>query len=349
LAIIDLIQWTDERPDELVHRVPETGAGEFKFGSQLVVRESQWAVFVRDGKALDLFGPGRHTLSTNNIPLLAGLIGLPFGGDSPFTAEVYFVARREFTDLKWGTAQPLTYQDTQLGMVRLRAFGTYSIQVDDPQLLVTHVAGSRAAYSLANIEDFLRGIVLNEFNDLLGELHGSLTDIPGMTLELSTAARASLTDDFERLGLRLVTFQIAGITPPDEVAKRIDERSGMAAIGDLDAYTQFQTAQAMREAAQNPGSGAAGTGVGLGAGMAMGQAMADSLSRTKDEPKPPGASAGLTCPNCGQPVSPNAKFCSNCGHPLTVTCPICATDNPAGSKFCSHCGHSLMAERSASQ
>ncbi len=343
MAIIDLIQWADERPDELVHRVPERGSGEFVLGSQLVVRESQSAVFVRDGKALDTFSAGRHTLSTNNIPLLTSLIGLPFGGTSPFTAEVFFVALREFTSLKWGTTQPLTYRDNELGMVRLRAFGTYSMQVENPQMFVTHIVGTRGGYSLASIEDFLRSLILNEFNDLLGNAHTSILDLPAMTLELSNSARLALADDFQRIGLRLVTFQIEGITPPEDVQKRIDERSGMAAIGDMQTYTQFQTAQAMRDAAQNPsGGGAAGIGVGLGAGAAMGQAMAGALSQSASpQQAQQAAPAGTPCAKCGQLVPAGANFCPNCGTPVSRTCASCGAVNSGAAKFCSECGKPL--------
>jgi membrane protease subunit (stomatin/prohibitin family) len=277
VAIIDLIQFPDEGSDEIVHREPEHGSGEFRLGSQLVVRESQRAVFFRDGKALDVFGPGRHTLSTNNIPFLTGLLGIPFGGTSPFTAEVYFVSMREFTSMKWGTAQPLTFRDKDFGMVRLRAFGTYSMRVADPQLLVTHFVGSRGSYTTASIDEFLKSVIISEFNDILGEAQTPLLDLPGLTRELADTARNALAADFQRLGLQLTTFQIGAISPPEEVQKRIDERSGMAALGDMNTYTQFQAAQAMRDAAQNPGGGAASTGVGLGAGVAMGNAMAQSM------------------------------------------------------------------------
>src|SRR4051794_24932137 len=153
--VIDLIQLPDERSDELVRRVPETGSGEFRLGSQLVVRESQRAVFFRDGKALDVFGPGRHTISTNNIPFLTGLIGALTGGRSMFTAEVYFVSMREFTDMKWGTAQPVAFRDADLGMVRLRAFGTYTMRVDDPQLFVGQIVGARGSFGTAAIDELL--------------------------------------------------------------------------------------------------------------------------------------------------------------------------------------------------
>lgn len=283
MAIIDLIQFPDEGSDEIVHREPQNGSGEFVLGSQLVVRESQRAVFFRDGKALDVFGPGRHTLSTNNIPFLTGLLGIPFGGKSPFTAEVYFVSMREFTSMKWGTAQPLTFRDKDFGMVRLRAFGTYSMRVADPQLLVTQFVGSRGAYTTASIDEFLKSVIISEFNDILGEAQTPLLDLPGLTRELADTARNALAADFQRIGLQLTTFQIGAISPPEEVQKRIDERSGMAALGDMNTYTQFQAAQAMRDAAQNPGGGAASTGVGLGAGVAMGNAMAQSMQSAMNQ------------------------------------------------------------------
>ena len=281
--VIDLIQVPDERTDELVRRVPESGSGEFRLGSQLVVRESQRAVFVRDGKALDVFGPGRHTISTNNIPFLTGLIGMLTGGTSMFTAEVYFVSMREFTDMRWGTAQPVAYRDADLGMVRLRAFGTYSMRVDDPQLFVNQVVGSRGAYSTGKIEEFLKSVIVTEFNDLVGETKTALLDLGGLTLELAQTMQAALTDDYKRLGLQLTSFQIGAITPPEEVQKAIDQRSSMGAIGDMSTFTQYQAAQAMREAANNPGGTGdiASTGVGLGAGVALGQTMAQAFQGAK--------------------------------------------------------------------
>lgn len=278
--VIDLIQNPDEYGNEIVRRVPESGSGEFRLGSQVVVRENQRAVFMRDGKALDVFGPGRHTISTNNIPFLTGLIGMLTGGTSMFTAEVFFVSMREFTDLKWGTQQPLAFRDADLGMVRLRAFGSYSMRVDDPQLFVNQVVGARGAFTTASIDDFLKSIIVNEFNDLLGEAKTPLLDLAGLTNELAQSAKAALVDDFKRLGLLLTTFQIGAITPPEEVQKAIDQRGAMGAIGNMGTFTQYQAAQAMRDAANNPGGAGdvAGTGVGLGAGVALGQAMAGALS-----------------------------------------------------------------------
>jgi membrane protease subunit (stomatin/prohibitin family) len=357
MAIIDLIEYPNEASGELVHRVPEHDSGEFRLGSQLVVRESQRAVFFRDGKALDVFGPGRHTLSTNNIPLLTGLIGIPFGGDSPFRAEVYFVSMREFTDMKWGSQQPLVYRDTELGMIRLRAFGTYSMRVRDPQVFVNEVVGARGTYRTTAIEDFLRSVILNEFNDMLGDTHTSILDIQRMTREMADATRASLSDGFARLGLDLVTFQISAITPPEEVQERIDERSGMGAIGDMGAYTQYKTAQAIGDAARNEGGGsdATSTGVGLGAGLGIGQAMAGAIGsayqqgqqgqqaqQQQSQQQQPQQAATVQCPNCSATIPANSKFCPECGTNLaSKTCPECGTANAPTARFCNNCGTQL--------
>ncbi len=348
MAILDLIEYPNESSGELAHRVPENDSGEFSMGSQLVVRESQRAIFFRDGKALDVFGPGRHTLSTKNIPLLTGLLGLPFGGDSPFRAEVFFLSMREFTDMKWGSAQPLVYRDTELGMVRLRAFGTYSMRIQDPQVFVNQIVGARGSYRTAAIEDYLRSVVLNEFNDLLGDVHTSILDIQQMTKEIADASRAALADDFRRLGLELTSFQISAVTPPEEVQERIDERSGMAALGDMGTYMQYKTAQAIGDAANNPGSGgdATSTGVGLGAGLGIGQAMAGAIGGAyggqQGQAQPAAVPETRTCPACQSTIAANSNFCPNCGANLSEQqCPQCKAVNPPGAKFCSNCGTGL--------
>lgn len=327
MAILDLIQLTDEGAGDIVRRVPETGAGEFRLGSQLVVRENQQAVFMRDGKALDVFGPGRHTLSTNNIPLLGRLIGMPFGGNSPFTAEVFFVNMREFTNLKWGSSQPIAYRDTDLGMVRLRAFGTYSMRVKDPQVLVNQIVGTRGAYRTSDIEDFLRSVVIQEFTDTLGDVQTSILDLPKMMNETSAAIRASLADDFSKYGFELTSFQIEAITPPEEVQKMIDQRSGMSAIGNMDDFIKYQTAQGIRDAANNPGT--AGDGASMGMGMGAGIGMAGAMAGAFRDAFSGDSNSGNQQQNTGQqaPITGESKFCTECGAQI-----------PASAKFCPQCG-----------
>lgn len=355
MAILDLIEMPDESGQQIVRRVPVSGSGEFRLGSQLVVRESQTAIFFRDGKALDAFGPGRHTLSTNNIPILSSLFGIPFGGKSPFRAEVYFVSRREFIDLKWGTPQPILFRDTDLGMVRLRAFGTYSMQVADPQLFVNMIVGQQGIYDTGQISEYLRGSIVQQLTALLGQNMKSVLDLGAQFNTLASAARATVAQDFINLGLELRGFQLVSITPPDEVQAFIDQRSSMGALGDMNRYTQFQAAQALRDAANNEGAagGAQGAGLGAGLGMGMGMAMADQM-RQALQPHQPGqtvpapsgqtAAVGSPCPRCHQPVPAGAAFCPSCGAPQApapVACPKCAVLNAPGAKFCQACGTAL--------
>lgn len=288
MAILDVIEFLDPTGRQMIHRVPEGGSGEFRLGSQLVVRESQAAVFFRDGKALDVFGPGRHTLSTMNIPLLTGLLSLPFGGKSPFRAEVVFVNLADFIDMKWGTMEPVTFRDSEFGMVRLRAFGTYAMAIADPQLFVNKIVGTQGLYETGAIEDYLRSIIVSRFNDIMGETMTTLLDLPAKYNEVGAGMRASVTDDFANLGLNLKSFYVTSITPPEEVSKRIDERTGMGVVGNMNQYMQYQTAQAIGGIGGQGGQGgqggstvgdAAGAGLGLGAGMGVGAGMAQIISQ----------------------------------------------------------------------
>jgi len=278
--IIDVIEVPNQQQDEMVRRLPEYGAGDFRFGSQVIVREFQQAVFFRDGKAYDTFGPGRHTITTANLPLLSALIGAVTSGRTPFTAEVYFVSMREFIDQKWGTAEPIPLRDPDLGLVRLRAFGTFSLQINDPALFVNKIVGAQGMYQTPQITRFLRGIIVARMTDLLGELGKGLFDLPALYDEIGAGAKVKAQDDFANLGIQLKTLYINSISPTEETARAIDERASMGAIGDMQKYMQFQMARGVRDAAQAEGGGSlAGAGVGLGAGVGMGSAMAQMMGQ----------------------------------------------------------------------
>lgn len=310
MAILDLIEFLDPTGRQIVHRVPEGGSGEFRLGSQLVVRESQVAVFFRDGKALDVFGPGRHTLSTANLPVLAGLLGLVFGGKSPFRAEVVFVNMADLFDMKWGTQEPVTFRDSEFGMVRLRAFGTYAMAVSDPQLFVNKVVGTQGLFEARQIEDYLRNIIVSRFNDIMGETMRTLLDLPSQYNEVGAGLRASVADDFANLGLNLKALYVTSITPPEEVAKRIDERSGMGVIGNMNQYMQYQAAQAVGNIGGGSGgegggggiADAAGAGLGLGAGMGVGAGMAQIIAQSMQSAQQGGGGGQAAPPAQATPV-----------------------------------------------
>ena len=341
---IDVVEWTDFTGDQIVHRWPQYGQADISMGAQLVVRESQAAVFFRDGKALDVFGPGRHTLTTGNLPLLERIINIPFGGRTPFQAEVYFVNMRTFTNLKWGTASPVIFRDQELGAVRLRAYGLFTMRVDDPQLFVNKVVGTEHRYDTESVAAWLRDFIVARFNDVLGTTLDSVFDLASRYDELGAAAKARLTDDFRNYGMVLEDFLIDAVTPPDEVNRMIDERAAMGAVGDLDRFTRYRTAQAIGDLARAGGDsgGAAATGAGLGLGVTMAQLFAQALN--PQQAAAPGVATPVegttTCPN-GHVVAREAKFCPQCGAKIEQHLPgRCPNGHPVppGSKFCPECG-----------
>src|SRR3990172_5394656 len=274
--IFDVVEYPNEMQDEFVHRLPESGAGDFRIGSQVIVREAQTAVFFRDWKALDAFGPGRHTVTTANIPLLIDLVGKLFNERSPFTAEVYFVSVREFPNEKWGTPQPIIVRNPGmgLGVALMQGFGTFSMQVSDAQQFVTQIVGATGVYRTSDIQARLRSMLLSKLQDLLGETTAakSVPEFIALVEEIGAGVRAKAQDDFRALGLTLKAFYIESLKPSDRSAEEL------RAMGMLDVatYTQLQAADAMRDAAQNP-SGGAGLTAGIGAGMGIGGAISDAL------------------------------------------------------------------------
>ncbi|MEO8504658.1 MAG: SPFH domain-containing protein [Acidobacteriota bacterium] len=326
---MDVIQYQDPTGHTMVARWPASGTAAVQFGSQLIVEESQQAVFFRDGKALDTFVPGRYTLQTQNLPLLTTLLSIPFGGKSAFQASVAFVSSKTFLDLKWGTKEPVIYRDTELAMVRLRAFGKFAIRIANAQVFVNQVVGSQNIYTSDGVESYFKDVIVARLTDLLGDSLKSIFDLAKVYDGLAMGLKARVSDDFSKYGLELVDLYLGAITPPEEVQKVIDERSGMAAAGNLDQYMKFKAAKAIGDAAQAGGEGGVGAGVGIGMGAGLGmmlpQMMRDAMQSgagasaapapaANAAPAAGGSPAGAAfCSQCGTKLAAEARFCANCG------------------------------------
>lgn len=271
--LIDIIQWVDETRDTMVWRFPRY-ENEIKNGAKLIVRESQVAALVAGGKLADVYQPGTYTLSTPNMPVLSDLMGWKYGFESPFKAEVYFVSAKTFTDRKWGTKNPIMLRDSEFGMVRLRAFGTFSVRISDAATFLRQLAGTNSAFSLEELDQQLRDMVTARFSDVLGSSKIPALDLAGNYGQLGQYVSTRIEPDFQQYGLQIVNFYVENISLPPEVEAAMDKRTSMGVIGNMAAYTQFQTANAIPDAAQNPGGMA-----GIGAGMAMGVNMANAMSQ----------------------------------------------------------------------
>ena len=282
--MLDIIEFFDQSGEIMVARVPYEGSAEMKLGSQLIVQESQTAIFFRDGQALDGFQAGRHTLSTQNIPLLGKFIGAAFGGKSPFRSYVYFVASKTFIDLGWGTQAPVMFRDTDFRMISLRAHGAYSIKITKPRVFLNTLVGTRGMETTYALEDFFRTIIVSRFNEVVGSVMTSILDLPIHYNTIGLKVKKAVADDFEQYGIQLVDLLVQAITPPPEVQEMINRASGMA-IQDVEKYQAISASDAMRDAAKNPG-GIAGDGIGAGLGLAMGMGMAQQTMKQFTSPEP---------------------------------------------------------------
>ncbi len=343
VIFLESLEWFDETGKSFVSRIPEHGSGEIKFGAQLTVRESQAAVFFYKGKAVGVFGPGRHTLKTGNIPLLTKIASLPWAFKSPLRAEVYFTNLKTFTNLKWGTRDPVAFKDSELGLVRLRAFGVFNLKIVQPVLFINQLVGTQGVYTTEEISDYLNQVVVSKFNDFMGENINTIFDLPSQYDELAEGLSLKIHEDFEKFGLSINGLYINSITPPPEVQKAIDDKSRMAVFDDMNKLMKMKAAMAMEKISEST-DGSAGAGAGTGMGMGMGMMMpAMFAQQLSPQSQKGGIQQQTACQECQNPIPMDAKFCPQCGHQQVIfeKCENCSKNITPGANFCSRCGQKV--------
>ncbi len=345
VIFLEVLEWFDQSGQEVSHRLPQEGSGEFKLGAQAIVRDNQAAVFYSQGIACDALGPGRHTISTLNIPLLTKLLSLPWGFTSPVRAEIYFVNLKVFTNLKWGTRDPVAFRDNELGLVRLRAHGIFNIQVTQPVLFVNSLVGTKPSLNIDELESYFSQVIVSRLNDYLGEHLDTLLNLPSKYSEMAAGLSRVLTRDLSTYGVALKEIYINAITPPADVQQAIDEKSRLGILGDnLNGLLQMKAAMALEKAAASEGAAQGGISMGLGLlvpGLLSGSG---SWQGAGAAPQGPGRATGgptrQRCPDCGMEIGPDARFCPNCGHQILVLrqCQACGKNISPKARFCPACG-----------
>ncbi len=344
VVFLEVLEWFDKTGQEIVQRLPEHGSGEIKYGAQLIVRDSQAAVFYYHGKAYDAYGPGRHTLKTANIPLLNKILSIPWALTSPIRAEVYFVNMKIFPNLKWGTKNPVAFKDSELGLIRLRAFGIFNVRVVQPVLFLNNLVGTQGVFTTDHIEEYLSKVILSRFNDHLGENLDSIINLPGRYDELSEGLIKKLEEDFSHFGLALSHLYINSITPPQEVQKAIDDKSKLGIFDDLNELLKMKAAMAVEKIAEQQGE--AGAGIGMGMGFMMPAMFSDMFKGKGGNGMPADTSPDQEpkCPDCQHDVSKDARFCPACGHQILIfqQCRECGKNLSPSARFCSKCGSAVQ-------
>lgn len=343
------VVWNDDSKNTLVYKYPLKNYGrEINNKSTLTVKESQCAIFVHKGQIADVFGPGLYDLGTDIFPILSKLAGWKYGFQTPITCDIYYINTKQFTNIQWGTKNPIMMSDSRFGMVRVRAFGTFSYKVDDPAVFLKELFGTNSTFVTDDINDFLKSMLLSCFADSLGESKVSALDLAANTLEFNEIVKGSVQNKFNELGLKLVNLFIENMSLPEEVTKAMDERTKLGILGDsTDTLMKVSAAEAMKTAAANQGVGGAfmAGGVGMGAGVGIGAIMANAMagSNNQNNGNANNAAGGTVCPSCGKTVPAGSKFCPECGKAVSATkfCPECGAKVSAGAKFCPECGTKL--------
>lgn len=321
---IDVIEWVEPEEGILAYRFPMQDR-EIQNGGKLTVRESQFAVFVNEGKVADAFGPGLYTLNTQTLPILTYLRNWDKAFKSPFKSDVYFFSARIQTDQHWGTPNPITIRDKEFGAIRLRGFGIYSYHLSDAKAFYSKISGTRDLYRVADLEGQLRNTIIAKMTDAFAASQIPFLDMAANQNALAERISEQIKPAFTEYGLNLDSFVVENLSLPEELQKVLDQRIGMTMVGDMGRYTQYEVAQSIPIAAANEGGGGVGVGAGLGAGVAMGQAMMDAVKKSTSGSgggaAPAGGAAGAPatdakfCTECGKSIPRSAKFCPECGKP----------------------------------
>lgn len=339
---IEVVHWEDDSQETMVYKFPMTDKQQIKENAQLIVRPSQIAIFVYQGQIADVYEPGKYTLHTDTMPILTSLSNWKYLFENHFKTDVYFVNTKQFTGQKWGTTNPIMMRDAEFGILRLRGFGVYSFRVNEPVVFLKEVFGSNKFYTVNQINEHLKSLIISTVSDVLGEAKIPAIDLVTQYDEIGSLAQLRIDERFNIYGLKVSDFAIENISLPESVEQAIDKRTQMGALGDLNQYMKYQAAEAMRDAAKNEGGGMASMGAGVGAGMGIGQMMTGAMSGM-NAPSGQGVEAEkavktTNCPNCAASVKEDAKFCPECGGAMQKSCIHCNVPLKGNPKFCPECG-----------
>lgn len=349
---LKIIEWSDNSKDTLVYKYPlPKGGREINQKSKLIVRESQEAVFVHKGQICDIFPAGTYDLNTDIFPILSKLAGWKYGFQTPISVDIYFVNVKQFTGYKWGTSNPIMMRDPEFGAIRVKGYGSYAFKVNDAGVFLKELFGTNSTFLTKDITDWLKTMLVSALTDALGESKISALDLAGNTTEFNQIVKANIQEKFKEIGLLLTNLFIENMSVPEEVEKAIDERSKYGILGDkTDVMMKVAAAEAMKDAAKNPGAGGTfmGAGLGIGAGAGIGSVFADAF-KSSNQPSqtqsaaPQKSAATKHCPSCGAEVSAKSKFCPECGEKLPTKkfCPECGAEVSGSAKFCPECGNKL--------
>lgn len=344
MGLLKVIEWTDNSKDTIVYKV-DFGKNQIAKGSKLTVRDSQVAIFADKGRMADVFLPGTYSLDTNSIPLLTTLLSWKYGFEHPFKSDVYYVNTKQFTNMKWGTTNPILIRDAEYGAVRVRGFGTYSFRVKDAFIFMKELSGTGSSFKTQDITEYIKSMLVTHITDAIGEAKLPILDMASNLVEFGEIVKRNLNAFMEeQLGIEIVQFNFENFSLPDNLQKILDEEMELRMKGrNMNTYAQVEQLKAMNAAAANPGAGnTMGAGMGMGMGMAMGNMFGQNMNQMNQQNQQ--QASGTKCIKCGAALAAGAKFCPECGSAQGVKCAKCGALVPAGSKFCPECGTPTVAK-----